>query len=112
VKQINWGESAVFNLDPPIFGRLPGGGHAIFDPYLLLQENSLDAPMDDGGGTATLASATKAGNFTIVRKENLDGNYQNDAYPSTGPSTYKVTDGQLSGEEQGMFTVCAYGLDS
>ena len=107
VKQINWGESAVFNLDRSIFGRLPGGGYAIFDPYLLLQENSLNAPMDDGGGTATLASATKAGNFTIVRKENLDGNYQNDAYKST----YKVTDGQLSGEEQGAFTVCAFGLD-
>ena len=112
VKQINWGESAVFNLDRPIFGRLPGGGYAIFDPYLLLQENSLNTPMDDGGGTATLASATKAGNFTIVRKENLDGNYQNDAYyielkNGQNKSTYKVTDGQLSGEEQGMITcVC------
>ena len=106
VKQINWGESAVFNLDRSIFGLLPGGGYAIFDPYLLLQENSLDTPMDDGGGTATLASATKKSNITIVRKENLDGNYQNDAY-----SSYRVADGQLSGEEQGVLTVCAFGLD-
>lgn len=102
VKHDNWGESTIFNLDAPIFGLLPGGGVAIFDPYLLLQENTLASPIEDGGGRVTLESATKAGderNFTLVRRENLDGDYQNDAYSSS----FKVTDGQLSGEEQGKF---------
>ena len=36
--------------DPPVFGKLPDGSWLQFDPRMLLEENSLNEHIPDGGG--------------------------------------------------------------
>jgi len=36
--------------DPPVFGKLPDGSWLQFDPRLVLEENTLESPIPDGGG--------------------------------------------------------------
>ena len=36
--------------DPPIFGQLPDGSWLQFDPSIMLEENTVESPILDGGG--------------------------------------------------------------
>eukprot|EP00957_Ditylum_brightwellii_P029726 2247720-Ditylum_brightwellii.AAC.1 len=95
----NWGNMTAFALDHPIFARLPDGSDAIYDPYLLLQENTIENPIPDGGGQTTLQSATKADdrNFEMVfQRDNVN---DGDNFIKDDDGQY-TTPGILSGEEQ------------
>eukprot|EP00957_Ditylum_brightwellii_P189431 14418472-Ditylum_brightwellii.AAC.1 len=96
----NWGNMSTFNLDPPIFGKLPDDSFAVFDPYLLLQENTVENPIPDGGGATTLQSATIAEdkNFEVVFER--DGVNDGDGYIQDNDAEGYIYPGFLSGEEQ------------
>eukprot|EP00957_Ditylum_brightwellii_P207044 15351230-Ditylum_brightwellii.AAC.1 len=93
----------TFNLDHPVFANLPDGSYAIYDPYLLLQENTMENPIPDGGGQTTLQSVTKANdkNFEMVfqRDDQRDG----DNFIEDDDEKGYVLPGILSGEEQAVW---------
>ena len=50
-----------FNPDKPVFAILPdGNGYALYDPRLILHENTLDSPAMDGGGNTVVRSSLRA----------------------------------------------------
>lgn len=51
-----------FNPDAPVFAVLPDGSYALYDPRIILRENTLDNPLLDGGGGVVLRSTLRAKN--------------------------------------------------
>ena len=51
-----------FDPDAPVFAILPDGSYALYDPRLILHENSLESPLMDGGGGVVLRSTVRAKN--------------------------------------------------
>ena len=51
-----------FDPDAPVFAILPDGSYALYDPRLILHENSLESPLMDGGGGVVLRSTLRAKN--------------------------------------------------
>ena len=47
----------IEETDPPILGQLDNGTWMHYDPRLLLEENTLTAPLQDGGGGVELSTA-------------------------------------------------------
>jgi hypothetical protein len=57
-----------FDPDAPVFALLPDGSYALYDPRIILHENSLESPLIDGGGSAVLRSTLRAKNgFTAAQ---------------------------------------------
>ena len=49
-----------FDPDENVFALLPDGSFALYDPRLILRENTLENPLMDGGGSAVLRSTLRA----------------------------------------------------
>jgi hypothetical protein len=49
-----------FDPDENVFALLPDGTYAIYDPRIILQENTLENPLMDGGGETVLRSTLHA----------------------------------------------------
>jgi len=45
--------------DPPIFGKMDDGSMWVFDPRLILESNTVESPLQDGGGAVSLETADK-----------------------------------------------------
>lgn len=45
--------------DPPVFAILPDSSYALFDARLILDENTIENPLMDGGGEKVLASLSR-----------------------------------------------------
>ena len=65
-----------FAPDAPVFALLPDGSYALYDPRIILHENSLENPLVDGGGSVVLRSALRAKDgFKTTLRENTVDNY-------------------------------------
>ena len=60
-----------FKPDKPVFATLPDGGYALYDPRLILHENTLESPLMDGGGNSVIRSSIRSNN--LVAKEKQQG---------------------------------------
>jgi hypothetical protein len=70
-----------FDPDAPVFAILPDGSYALYDPRIILHENSLESPLIDGGGSAVLRSTLRAKDgFKATQRE--------------GTNTYNVANDQ------------------
>jgi hypothetical protein len=49
-----------FDPDDNVFALLPDGTYALYDPRIILKENSLENPLMDGGGSSVLRSTLRA----------------------------------------------------
>lgn len=69
-----------FDPDAPVFALLPDGSYALYDPRIILHENSLENPLLDGGGSTVLRSAIRAKDgFKAAQREGTDNyNVAND----------------------------------
>lgn len=52
-----------FAPDKPVFALLPDGTHALYDPRLIVQENTIENPLLDGGGDAVIRTTLRKNNF-------------------------------------------------
>jgi hypothetical protein len=65
-----------FDPDVPVYALLPDGSYAIYDPRIILRENSLENPLLDGGGSTVLRSALRAKNgFKTTLRAGTIANY-------------------------------------
>ena len=75
-------------LDPPVFGRLPDGSYLQYDPRMLLEENSLDSHIPDGGGLvrALTGDETRCANAprTFLSEEECTLSYSSTTCGSVG----------------------------
>jgi len=60
--------------DPPVFGQLPDGSWLQFDPILVLQENTLESHIHDGGGLVRSLTAD------ITRCSNAPRSFLNEGH--------------------------------
>ena len=61
-----------FNPDKPVFALLPDGAHALYDPRLIVKENTIENPLVDGGGDAVIRTTLRQNKF--VANTLLGGN--------------------------------------
>lgn len=52
-----------FRPDKPVFALLPDGSHALFDPRLIVKENTIENPLLDGGGDAVVRTTLRQNHF-------------------------------------------------
>lgn len=52
-----------FDPDKPVFALLPDGSHALYDPRLIVKENTIENPLLDGGGDAVIRTTLRKNNF-------------------------------------------------
>lgn len=57
-----------FDPDSPVFALLPDGSYALYDPRLILHENSLESPLLDGGGGIVLRSTLPKNGYTAAER--------------------------------------------
>jgi hypothetical protein len=67
-----------YNLDKPIFAKLPGDKWALHDFRTQFKANTADNPLEDGGGAAMKAAA-RSGDNLVVRCSNVQRNVFNEA---------------------------------
>ena len=58
-----------FTPDKPVFASLADGTYALYDSRLLMQENSLENPLMDGGAVGVLRSTLRAQNEGLKTKQ-------------------------------------------
>eukprot|EP00804_Cyclotella_cryptica_P005395 CCRYP_017085-RA/>CCRYP_017085-RA protein AED:0.06 eAED:0.06 QI:162/1/1/1/1/0.96/28/3961/2317 len=64
-----------FAPDENVFALLPDGSYALYDPRLILRENTLENPLMDGGGSTVLRSALRAKNGFAPSQREGTGDY-------------------------------------
>ena len=52
-----------FAPDKPVFALLPDGTYALYDPRLIVKENTIENPLMDGGGDAVVRTTLRKNNF-------------------------------------------------
>jgi hypothetical protein len=68
-----------YNLDKPIFAKLPGSKWALHDFRTEFVENTVNNPLEDGGGGALKRAARGAGEIDLItRCSNVQRNVFND----------------------------------
>lgn len=56
-----------FNPDKPVFAKLPDDTYALFDSRLIVNENTLENPLMDGGGSSVLRSSLRADKLGVAK---------------------------------------------